>query len=274
MAKTTRKTKKTPARRPTGKPGDRRIKRFGWIPDLPDLRDHVYAAPLAQIGPLPASVDLRPDCPPVYDQGQLGSCTANAIGAALEFDQMKQQQADVFTPSRLFIYYNERVMERTVDEDAGAMIRDGIKSVAKLGAPHEPLWPYVIAKFRKKPSAAAYKDAKKHQAVLYQRVVQTPEQLKGCLASGFPFVFGFSVYESFETQAVATSGHAPMPKPGERQLGGHAVMAVGYDDANGWFVVRNSWGTKWGMKGYFTLPFAYLLDDNLADDFWTIRLVE
>ena len=274
MAKKTtkRKTKKATGRTAArAGAGDRRIKRFGWIPDLPDQRDHVYAAP-AQIGPLPASVDLRPACPPVYDQGQLGSCTANAIGAALEFDQMKQQ-TDVFTPSRLFIYYSERVMEGTVDEDSGAMIRDGIKSVAKQGAPHEKIWPYVIAKFRTKPSAAAYRDAKKHQAVLYQRVAQTPDQLKGCLASGFPFVFGFSVYESFETQAVAKSGHAPMPKPGERQLGGHAVMAVGYDDASGRFVVRNSWGPKWGLKGYFTLPYAYLLDDNLADDFWTIRLV-
>jgi C1A family cysteine protease len=165
-------------------------------------------------------------------------------------------------------------MEGTVSEDSGAMIRDGIKSVSKKGAPHEALWPYVIAKFRTRPSAAAYKDATKHQAVLYQRVQQTTSQLKGCLASGFPFVFGFSVYESFESQAVATSGHAPVPQPGEKQLGGHAVMAVGYDDANGWFVVRNSWGPKWGMKGYFTLPYAYLLDDNLADDFWTIRLVE
>src|SRR5438309_672334 len=149
----------------------RSTKGYGWIPDLPDQRDRVYAAPLAEIGPLPPSVDLRSGCPPIYDQGLLGSCTANAIGGALEFDQIKQALSDVFVPSRLFIYYNERVIEGTVDQDAGAMIRDGMKSVAKQGAPHERLWPYVISKFRTKPSPASYKDAAKHPAVLYQRLV-------------------------------------------------------------------------------------------------------
>jgi C1A family cysteine protease len=210
----------------------------------------------------------------VYDQGQLGSCTANAIGAALEFDQMKQRQTAVFGPSRLFIYYNERVIEHTVNDDAGAMIRDGIKSVAKQGAPHEDIWPYDISKFKVKPPAKAYSDATKHQALLYQRVNQTLPELRAALASGFPFVFGFSVYESFESDAVAKSGHAPMPKPKEKQLGGHAVMAVGYDTKNKWFIIRNSWGTGWGMQGYFTLPFAYLTDSNLADDFWAVTSVE
>ncbi len=113
-----------------------------------------------------------------------------------------------------------------------------------------------------------------HKAVLYKRVTQIANQMKGCLASGYPFVFGFSVYESFMSPAVAKSGHALMPKPNERIEGGHAVLAVGYDDANQWFIVRNSWGTGWGIKGYFTLPYAYLLDQNLADDFWMIRVVK
>jgi C1A family cysteine protease len=246
---------------------------YGWIPDLPDSRDFPYSAPIAALGPLPASVDMRAVCPAVYDQGQLGSCTANAIGGALQFDQMKQGLADVFVPSRLFIYYNERVIEGTVDEDAGAMLRDGIKSVAKQGAPHERLWPYAITKFRTKPPAAAFKDAAQHPAVLYQRVARDIDQMKGCLASGYPFVFGFSVYASFESAAVASGGHAPMPKPAETLLGGHAVDAVGYDDEQQWFLARNSWGTAWGLDGYFTLPYAYLLDEDLSDDFWTIRLV-
>jgi len=233
----------------------------------------VYSAPMRILGALPPSVGLRPVCPPVVDQGELGSCTANAIAVALQFDQMKQKLADVFLPSRLFIYYNERVMEGTVNEDAGAMIRDGIKSVSKEGAPHETLWPYVIAKFKTKPSAAAYKDALKHRAVLYQRLTQTIDQLKGCLSAGYPFVFGFSVYESFETQAVAKTGKVPMPKPKEKLLGGHAVLAVGYDDSLKRFEVQNSWGTGWGDKGYFTIPYDYLTDSNLADDFWTIKQV-
>jgi C1A family cysteine protease len=266
--------KHVPSTTRRSKPAVRSHRWYGWIPDLPDQRDRRYAAPLTQLEPLPASVDLRPLCPPVYDQGQLGSCTANAIAGALEFDQIKQALDDVFAPSRLFIYYNERVIENTVDEDAGAMIRDGIKSVAKQGAPHEKLWPYAIAKFRTKPSAPSYKDAAKHPAVLYQRVTQDAAEFRGCLASGYPFVFGFAVYESFESAQVAKSGHVGVPSPNERMIGGHAVLCVGYDDSRNWFIMRNSWGDNWGMKGYFTMPYVYLEDPNLADDFWTIRLVQ
>lgn len=262
---------RTSRRQPLGR---RAVKRYGWIPDLPDRRDRVYEAPLAALGPLPPRVDLRKACPPVYNQGMLGSCTANAIAAALEFDQMKQGQSDVFVPSRLFIYYNERVMEGTVDEDSGAMIRDGIKSVAKVGAPHEALWPYVIPKFRTRPSKPVYRDAERHQALLYQRVIPMRDQLRGCLADGYPFVFGFSVYESFESAEVEKSGRVPMPKPTERLLGGHAVLAVGYAEKTRRFIVRNSWGELWGMTGYFTMPYDFLLDPNLCDDFWRITLVE
>ncbi len=226
---------------------------YGWVPDLPDQRDQKFFAPPPP-GGLPSSVDLRPECPAVYDQGQLGSCTANAIAGAIEFDQMKQKLTDIFPPSRLFIYYNERVIEHTVDTDAGAMIRDGVKSIAKQGAPHEKLWPYTIAKFKTKPTVKAYADARKHEAVLYQRVTQDRDQLRGCLASGYPFVFGFSVYESFESAAVAKSGTVPMPKSGEKQLGGHAVVAVGYDDGQSRFIVRNSWGASWAKSGYCTIP--------------------
>ncbi len=249
------------------------MKRYGWIPDVPDHRDFTFAAP--HLGPLPDKVDLRPLCPPeVYDQGQLGSCTSNAIAAALEFDQLKQKQRDVFTPSRLFIYYNERQMEGTISEDAGAMIRDGIKSVAKQGAPHESLWPYRIERFRQRPTRTAYKDALKHQAITYARVTPTRDQLRACLASGFPFVFGFSVYESFESDAVERTGEIPMPQPHERLLGGHAVLGVGYDIATDRVGGRNSYGPGWGNGGYFTIPFAYLTNPNLADDFWVVRRVE
>ena len=249
------------------------IKRnYGWQPDVPDHRDHLYAAPVVHLAKLPAKTDLRPHCPPVYDQGQLGSCTANAVGASIQFERRKQKLKPDFTPSRLFIYYNERVMEHTVKSDAGAQIRDGIKSVAKLGDCPETEWPYDIKKFADKPGAKCYKSATQYKAVQYQRVPQVLNQMKGCLASGYPFVFGFSVYEAFEGEAVAKSGELNMPGPKEKLLGGHAVMAVGYDDKTQRFVVRNSWGNKWGIKGYFTMPYSYITDSNLADDLWTIRL--
>jgi C1A family cysteine protease len=247
---------------------------YGWQPDVPDQRDHLYAAPVIYLAKLPAKADLRPHCPPVYDQGQLGSCTANAIGASIQFERRKQKLKPDFPPSRLFIYYNERVMEHTVKSDAGAQIRDGIKSVAKIGDCPESEWPYIIAKFTDKPTASCFKDALKYQAVQYARVPQILNQMKGCLASGYPFVFGFSVYTEFENDQVAKTGVVNMPGPKEKLLGGHAVMAVGYDDSTQRFIVRNSWGNKWGIKGYFTMPYAYLTDSNLADDFWTIRLVE
>ena len=250
----------------------RKIARYGWIPDLPDERDHLYAAPPAILSALPPYADLRANCPAVYDQGQLGSCTANAIGGAIEFDRIKQSLPD-YVPARLFIYYNERAIEGTVDIDSGAMIRDGIKSVASQGACPEPEWPYDIAKLTDKPSPEAYRDAATDRAVSYQSLVSDLSQMRGCLASGYPFIFGFTVYESFESAAVAQTGHAPMPGPNERAVGGHAVMAIGYDDASQTFLVRNSWGEAWGIAGYFTMPYTYLIQPGLASDLWTIRIV-
>ena len=258
----------------------RRVARFGWIPDLPDHRDLLFSAPRAVLRKLPRKVDLTRKCPSVYDQGEIGSCTANAIGGAIEFDQMKQKLRGVFMPSRLFIYYNERAMENTINEDSGAMIRDGIKSAAKQGVCPEKMWPYDPSPFppnphlAKKPTAACYKEGLKHTAIKYQRVARNLAQMKGCLASGYPFVIGFTVYDSFENDDVTQTGVMPMPGPGEGVIGGHAVMAVGYDDAEDRFRMRNSWGTKWGMKGYFTMPYAYLLDQNLSDDFWQITLIK
>jgi C1A family cysteine protease/GH25 family lysozyme M1 (1,4-beta-N-acetylmuramidase) len=263
----------------------RKIARYGWKPDLPDQRDYSYAVPSEVLKSISGGVDLRPQCPPVYDQGQIGSCTANAIAAALEFDMMKQNLSS-FTPSRLFIYYNERNMEGTVPLDAGAYIRDGIKSVASQGDCPESEWTYDAtpaeqpsnlfppgAKAAMEPSPQAYADAVFHKALSYQSVDQNLADMKGCLSSGYPFVFGFTVYPSFESDDVARSGVVPMPGADETSIGGHAVMAVGYDDGQNMFIVRNSWGPLWGMAGYCYMPYAYLLDDNLADDFWTIRVV-
>jgi C1A family cysteine protease len=251
----------------------RRIRRFGWIPDLPDQRDLLFAAPSPIQKDYPPKADLTEKCPPVYDQGELGSCTGNAIAGAVEFDLLKQKLTD-FTPSRLFIYYNERVIEGTVASDSGAQIRDGIKCVASMGVCSESEWPYDISKFATKPSDKCFTAAAKHRIVLYQRLIQDLNTMKGCIAAGYPFVFGFTVYQEFEGPEVAKSGVVPMPKARERAIGGHAVMAVGYDDETEQFAVRNSWGSSWGLKGYFKMPYAYLSNHRLASDFWTIRTVE
>ncbi len=157
---------------------------------------------------------------------------------------------------------------------AAREIRDGIKSVATTGYCPEPDWPYDVKAFTTQPPAAAFTDAASHKIVSYQRVARDLGQMKGCLAAGYPFVFGFSVYESFESAAVARSGNVPMPAPKESLLGGHAVVAVGYDDGPGTFLVRNSWGPVWGLAGYFTMPYAYLMHRGLASDFWTIRVAD
>ncbi len=248
--------------------------RYGWIKDRPDFRDHLYRRPTGFLdAPLPQTVDLRPQCPPVYDQGQLGSCTANAIAAAVQFDRLKQGLVD-FIPSRLFLYYNERAIEGTVDSDDGAEIRDGIKSVANQGDCPEPEWPYDISQFAVQPPQSCYDDAVKYKTVRYQSLAGSLADTQACLAGGYPFVFGFTVYESFEGPDVAQTGNVPMPGPGEQQVGGHAVLAVGYRDADQVFIVRNSWGRSWGDVGYCYMPYAYLLDGNLTSDFWQIQVVQ
>src|SRR5579863_10061701 len=175
----------------------RKVSRFGWVPDLPDHRDFLFAAPTQVLRSIPASFDLRAQCPKeIYDQGQLGSCTANAIAAAIEFDQIKQGNKE-FTPSRLFIYYNERGIENRLFTDSGAQLRDGIKAVAKFGACPESEWPYSDqhpaqegdpcrqCKFAKRPSKRCYDDARKDLVKTYLRVLADLNSMKGCLAAGY-----------------------------------------------------------------------------------------
>jgi C1A family cysteine protease len=251
---------------------------LGWVPDLPDQRDKIFA-PTTKLGlvPLPTNTDLRADCPDVYDQGQLGSCTANALAAAFDFDRHKQGKG-FMTPSRLFIYWNERDLEGTTTSDAGANIRDGVKVLRKIGTPPETEWPYIISTFTEKPSDQSFVDAEKNQALTYQRIqrpaADATRDMQTCLAEGYPFVSGISVYESFESPDTSKTGVIPMPTPGERVLGGHAILVIGYDAAKQWFICRNSWGASWGDKGYFYLPFAYLSSRNLSSDMWVIKTVE
>lgn len=246
----------------------RNLKR-GWLPDLPDIRDLPFALIRRKLWRemLPSDVDLRLGCSAVEDQGNLGSCTANAIAGALEF--LDKVDGKVTEASRLFIYWFERERIGQVLSDSGAYIRDGVKVCRSKGYCDEALWPYDVAQFKRRPNQAARLDAAKRIIKGYYRCA-TLADVKAALASGLPVVFGFSVYSSAMTDAVAKTGDIPLPSTSDTQEGGHAVLAVGYDDATQRLRFRNSWGVAWGDKGYGTLPYGYITDRNLSDDFWVI----
>ena len=198
----------------------------------------------------------------------------NAVAAAIEYDRAKQKMA-IFTPSRLFIYYYARMLEGTISEDAGCEIRDGVKVSAQYGAPPEIVWPYTEKKFAELPSVAAQKAAIHDRALEYRRVDQTLESLKACLTDGFPFIFGFKTFENFHADKVERTGVLELPKANDSRSGAHAVLCVGYDNAKGGrFVIRNSWGWKFGVQGYFTMPYDYVCNPDLSDDFWVIKKIE
>ena len=248
-------------------------RKYGWKRDLPDARDFLSAPRAVQAKPLPAFIDLSygfPVLPP--DQGQLGSCTAFMCKALIEYvwQATGSLSAD---PAALFIYYNTRVIEGTVEWDSGASIRNAIKSINVNGACHEKEWPYDIRHFAEPPSDEAVLAAKDHQALEYARVPQDRYQMRAHLAGGKPFGIGFSVYDNFET--IGRDGKLDMPDLATMSVqGGHAVVVCGYDDAQEEFLVRNSYGPDWGYCGYFTMPYAYLLNPELASDFWTIDAME
>jgi len=241
--------------------------KYQWKRDTPDSRDHLFVPTIAT---LPVRVDLRAGCSPIEDQGALGSCTGNAIAGIVEY--MDRRAGKMIDVSRLFIYYEERVLINTVNYDSGAYIRDGIKVVNKKGACLESVWPYMISRYRTKPSTAAYNDALRRKANAYQKCANFTA-VKQALAQGFPVVVGFDVYESFETQAVANTGVMPYPQAGEQLLGGHAVALVGYNDTTQRFIARNSWGTGWGDRGYFYMPYQIIQNTSMSDDFWIITSV-
>jgi C1A family cysteine protease len=251
--------------------GQRQIKRYGWKPSLPDHRDLV--ADTTGIDPLP-EVDPRPQMPEPFDQGQLGSCTGNAVAGAIQYDAILDgTDAQLGTPSRLFIYYCERMIEGTLGEgDTGAFGRDGFKAAHRYGTPPETDWPYDISKYADDPPQTVWADASAYKlAKPYKSVPRSVTQFKLVLSNRQTIAFGFSVYESFESEDVRRTGVVPMPNPSEQHLGGHEVLAVGYlaSEPN-YVLVRNSWGADWGMSGYFLMPWQYLLSTDLASDFRTI----
>lgn len=241
---------------------------YGYRRDARDARDHLFTpAPKA----LPPSVDLRSHCPPVMDQGELGSCTAHGITGALRFLLLKSGKPDV-PLSRLQLYFDERKAEGTISSDAGAEIRDGIKCAGKIGVGHESLWPYKISKFKFAPPAAVYQDAVAFNALSYERVTVNADHVKAALAAGTPVVIGVTLYESFEGAAVERTGIVPMPDlKHEKVAGGHCMYVVGYGQHQGMFTVRNSWAADWGDKGDCYFPESYIGSTRFGGDYWAVR---
>jgi C1A family cysteine protease len=245
-------------------------RRYGWKRSHLDKRNRKFVRSNL---PVPEKVDWSPLMPPCYDQGDLGSCTANAIAGAIQFLQSVQKEPLVM-PSRLFIYWNERVMEGTTDSDAGAEIMDGIKSINRQGVCPEDEWPYEDTRLTFPPTPSCFTDAALEMLLLYQSIDNTvlPDVLEALALA--PVVAGFSVYDSFESDAVAKTGVVPMPDVNnENLLGGHAVLITGYDQSSKVFKCRNSWGANWGQSGSFTIPYAYFTDPELASDFWLCRRI-
>lgn len=238
-----------------------------WVPDLPDNRDFKYKRGVKK---LPLKVDLRKVCSAIEDQGELGSCTGHAISSGIESEIVINKFRNIQI-SRLFIYFQERKIEGTISSDAGASIRDGVKACATIGACNETYWPYDPKRFKLEPSSSAYADASGRKLSKYERVNGLAGMLD-CLASGHPVIFGFTVYSSFMSDDLAKRGIMSYPKKSEKCEGGHAVLAVGYDQKSEMVLVKNSWGTSWGMLGYFWMPYKVISNRNMSDDFWTVRL--
>jgi len=247
---------------------------IGWVKDTPDTRDYKFTA---QTKVRYSTTDLRPLCPPIIDQGNIGSCTACATVAMSQFVRAKEKFT-LWTPSPLFTYYATRLLEKTVEVDCGASVRDAIKSTVLYGIAPELFWRYKPANVSVRPPEGVWIEASKHETLKYLRIDNTdPTSLTGCINEGYPFVFGMNVYSSFLSSKVNATGIVPTPNiKSEKLLGGHCMMGVGYQGtgADMKLIVQNSWGRKWGANGYCYIPFSYITNPKNADDFWTIRTTE
>lgn len=250
--------------------------KMGWKRDLPDRRDQRFKLANVLEEQLPKVASLRSKMPPVNNQGKLGCCTAEAICGMLHYRELTDDNTRLVKPSVLFQYYNTRVLEGTVKEDAGASIRSAVKAAAKYGMCADINWPFEPSKYKVKPNKRCYDQARPWKAVSYARIDTGPQLgylLKYNLTRGNPIAFGAALYAGIENDLVTRSGFIPYPKEDERSLGGHAMLIVGYDDDRSLFEVRNSWGNQWGDNGYGMLPQKYVLDSDLAADFWTVFAV-
>jgi hypothetical protein len=251
------------------------MKRFGWIPDIPSIKDH--PDPLSAKRPiaLPLNVDWRPKAPPIIDQDNSNSCVGFTGVQVVRFMRRMLGLADDFAPSPMFLYWFARYMQRSgwENHDSGCYIRDAMRVLVADGICPEHEWPFNLDRINERPPQIVLHNALAHKTLEYVRMKRDDNlyHLKHSLAQGFPFMAGISVYTSF--MDVGDNGIVPMPKTNETLEGGHAVWFPGNFQDEHVFIGANSWGTEtWGDKGYFYLPEAYLANDDLSDDFWRISV--
>lgn len=264
---------------------------FGWVRDLPRVDIRQYQAPAALVASLPAAINLKSQMPDVYDQKKVNSCTSNALAAMIQFVRKKHNQPPDFKPSRLFLYFNGRYIGGTSPLiDTGLAPGDAMRALEKYGVCAEDEWQYdgrpadpdtllfpAHDPAAIKPGDKIYQHALLHRAIYAFRLDQDANQLKGCLAQGYPFMFGFTIYRSFWGPDPNSKPRVqiPLPPPHDTIEGYHTVVAVGYNDKDnggkGYFYCRNSWGESVQENGYFYIPYDYLTNSNLSADFWTLR---
>ena len=254
--------------RPSKRNKIKRIYNYPW--QTFDERDYKYN-PTLKAKALPTTGDLIAQMDSIYDQGVLGSCTGQEAARMIYAAQSYQKLPKV-RPSRLGLYYNARLLEGTTGYDAGASIRDSIKGANKYGYALETQWPYDIRKFNKPIPTEVAKDALKRKVTKYETVGQVLSSMKSCITEGHCIALGIDVYSSFEEEIPTTTGVIPMPSYNDDYLGGHAIVILGYNDKKKQFKFANSWGTSWGDRGYGYLPYDYVLNPDLAGDFWRILI--
>lgn len=242
----------------------------GFRADKPDFRDVYFKDTLYKKGlKIDNQIDWTSRIGPCWDQGDIGSCVAHGVGSLVAYVNPN------YMPSRLKLYYDGRVIEKTVSIDSGLEIRDGVKAAVTVGVCPESMWAYDTSKFKKKAPAACYTKANDKFITKYSRVNNTIDEMLNCLQQGSPIVIGATLYESFESDTVAKNGVVPMPTTREQTIGGHCTAIYGADVSRKMFLVRNSWGTDWGIhdgkhNGYYWFPFAYAENTDLVSDCWMI----
>lgn len=264
-------------------------RKFGWKPSLPKkAKLYKLHKEMADGGPIATHTDLEPGCSPIEDQLTFGSCVAHGTAGHLEFlslmelaqklplgvDAPELFDANFERISRAFLYANGRIIDGTpLDQDLGTTVTSVITSIKQTGICRESLWPYLDDLILTKPGKKAYSEAKKHKVLADFKLDNTNiVELKQCLSQGYPIIFGITCFDSIQSAAVMKSGYIPLPEPGEKQAGGHCMLIVGHDDSTAKFKIRNSWGAEFGQGGYGTIDYEYVVNAELADDFWTLRM--